>query len=86
MDLVIIVTDNDVSKENIRKAQEHEVPLVIAWSDDVQGDSHALLNAASHLAHAQIRIQRLSHIMDGQTVFHFHHTAVGIHFHLGKMR
>lgn len=42
MDLVIIVTDNDVSKENIRKAQGHEVPLVIAWSDDVQGDSHAL--------------------------------------------
>lgn len=41
-DVYKIVTDNDVSKENIRKAQEYEVPLVIAWSDDVQGDSHAL--------------------------------------------
>lgn len=39
-DVFKIITDNEVSKEHVKKAQEHEVPLVIAWSDDVQGDSH----------------------------------------------
>lgn len=39
-DVSKVITDNEVSKENIKKAQEHEVPLVVAWSDNVQGDSH----------------------------------------------